>query len=69
MEPHFLTDDERAVLDLLSKAWNKFTELPAQHPTHQQEFMLAIHQAQRLVMSRPTARVEGWVWGENETPD
>jgi hypothetical protein len=56
-----LTDGEREVLDLLKSAYEKFIELPIQHPMHQMEFTLAIHSAQRLIMSRPTARYDGWV--------
>lgn len=56
-----LTADEHAVLNHLVDAWNAFNELPVQHPAHKQEFTQAIHQLQRLVMSRPTSRAEGWV--------
>jgi hypothetical protein len=55
-----LTNEERAVLDKLKDAWGLFRELPIQHPMHQTEFVHNIHEAQRLVMSRPTARAEGW---------
>lgn len=56
-----LTDDERKVIGFLADAWNLYATLPIQHPMHQQEFATNIHQLQRLVMSRPTARIEGWV--------
>jgi hypothetical protein len=56
-----LTVEERRVLEHLKQAFELYSKLPVQHPMHQLEFTLAIHQAQRLVMSRPTARVEGWI--------
>lgn len=56
-----LTPEEMAVLDKLAAAWNAFIELPRQHPTHNQEFMYAIHAAQRIIMSRPVARYYGWI--------
>jgi len=56
-----LTEDERAVLDNLVAAWDAHAKLPVQHPTHMNEFMQAIHAAQRIVMSRPVARAEGWI--------
>ena len=56
-----LTDAEREVLQHLSDAYDAFIRLPVQHPMHTQEFVGSIHAAQRLVMSRPVARAEGWV--------
>ena len=55
-----MTNEERAVLDKLREAWTLFVALPIQHPMHQQEFAHDLHHLQRLVMSRPTARSEGW---------
>lgn len=59
--PAMLTGEERAVLDLLAKAYEAFNALPVQHPMHGQEFCHGLHECQRLVMSRPVARAEGWV--------
>lgn len=56
-----LTQEEREVLDRLADVWELFLKLPVQHPMHQQEFGMTMHQLQRLIMSRPTARIEGWV--------
>lgn len=53
-----VTDEERAVLDTLAAAWNKFLLLPKLHQWEQQEFMHAIHQAQNIVLSRPAMREE-----------
>lgn len=56
-----LTQPEREALRLLAEAYNLYVALPEQHPMHQAEFVQAVHAAQRLVMSRPVARAEGWV--------
>jgi hypothetical protein len=53
-----LKENEEAVLSRLAEAYTLFVELPALHEWHQQEFMLAIHAAQRLVLARPALRVE-----------
>ncbi len=51
------TKNEYEVLELLALAWNKFIALPNQHPQDTDEFMRAIHEAQRIVGVRPI-RVE-----------
>jgi hypothetical protein len=61
IEESDLTNLERIALDKLADAYNWFVSLPVQHPMHQQEFSSAIHQCQRLIMSRPTARRHGWL--------
>ena len=61
-----LSEEERNVLSLLATAWNAFLELPEEHPTERQEFMMHIHGAQRLVMARPTARSEQAFGAEEE---
>lgn len=55
-EPYELTIAEAEVLDLLTKAWNKFTALPPMHPTDSIEMMHSIHACQRMVMVRPSRR-------------
>lgn len=62
-DQNMLTDQERKVLNLLADAWNEYCKLDIQHPSHSDEFMTNIHHAQRVVMSRPTARDEGWIFG------
>lgn len=59
MSEWHLTPQEQRVLNLLAEAWEAFQELPEQHPAHAHEFAHAIHAAQRLVMTRPMARVTG----------
>lgn len=48
--------DERAVIDALVEAWNRFLTLPVEHPDDQLEFRQAIHAAQTLVLARPGRR-------------
>lgn len=43
---------EERVLNLLAEAWGEFLSLAQLHEWHQREFMSAIHEAQRLVLSR-----------------
>ena len=47
-----LTDQEAKVAQLLGDAWNEFLKLPIEHPLEQQEFCVAIHQAQDKVLAR-----------------
>jgi hypothetical protein len=51
-----LSSDEREVLDHLAVAWNKFLTLETVHDDCTPDFRQAIHQAQRIVMSRPLLR-------------
>ena len=62
-----LTDDERKVLELLLDAHIAYLKLTVQHPMHTQEWAMSLHQLQRLVMSRPVARQEGWIKTEVST--
>lgn len=55
-----MTEEERQAIALLCQAWNAYIKLPVQHPMHDTEMAGYIHSAQRLIMSRPTARTEGW---------
>ena len=51
-----LTQEEQRIIDCLVDAWNRFVELPVLGQWHSHEFMHVIHQAQRLVLSRPAIR-------------
>lgn len=51
-----LTDQERAVLDLLTKAWNAFVKLPIERPSDGREFEHHTHILQRQIMARPVRR-------------
>lgn len=67
-DPARLTPEERAVLDKLVEAYELYIQLPVQHPLHPAEFTRSLHELQRLVMARPTSRVEGWVKDEDGNP-
>jgi hypothetical protein len=51
-----LTDQERAVVDALADAWNRYVELPIEHDDDQDEFRRAIHAANAKVLMRPGRR-------------
>jgi hypothetical protein len=59
-----LTNEEQEVLELLGDCFNKFIELEVLHPHHVDEFVLAIHSAQRIVMCRPVRREMRYNIGE-----
>lgn len=63
-----MTEGEKDILELLAEAFDKFIQLPVQHPMHQQEFMMKIHDLQRLILCRPTSRNEGLVHMGEDTP-
>lgn len=50
-----LTTEERSILDWLGECWNRFSQLTVLHPDDADEFRYAIHNAQNIVMQRPTA--------------
>lgn len=52
-----LTDQERAVLDLLAAAWNAYLALSKAHPDQDAEFRHSIHALQHQIMARPTRRM------------
>lgn len=51
-----LTDQERAVVDALAEAWNRYVDLPIEHDDDQDEFRRAIHAANAKVLMRPGRR-------------
>lgn len=51
-----LTEDERAVVDALAAAWNRYVALPIEHQDDQDEFRRAIHAANAKVLMRPGRR-------------
>lgn len=57
IDPHKLTEKEQNVMEILSAAWNRYNEnLPIQHASDVKDFEKAIHDAQRVIMSRPVFR-------------
>ena len=51
-----LTPEEKEVLDLLGEAFEKFKTLPQLHSMDLQEFCIAVHNAERIIISRPYLR-------------
>jgi len=51
-----MNDEEKAVLDKLVSAWNAFLGLSQIHPDDTAEFRHAVHQAQNIILARPTLR-------------
>ena len=66
--PIVVTEQEAEVLDLLVKTWNAFTQLDQLHPSDGLEFSQAIHQAQNILLSRPTMRALGTCPTETALP-
>lgn len=49
-----MTDQEKEIIDLTAEIWNKYIQLPVQHPCDRDEFCKALHICQHLVMIRET---------------
>jgi len=52
------TEAERRILTNLGEAANDFARLPMQHPNERNEFVIAIHAAQTMVMARLAQRAD-----------
>lgn len=50
-----LTKEEEEILRLTEEVWNRFLELPINHPMEMNE--MAIHNIQRMIISRPGFRL------------
>ncbi|AHM71659.1 hypothetical protein [Yersinia hibernica] len=47
---------EQQITQMLGDAWNQFLQLPLEHPMERNEFCLAIHACQRIILARPAIR-------------
>jgi hypothetical protein len=47
-----MTKQEIRLINSMGNVWNKFLQLPKQHPSDQQEFQFHIHALQNIVASR-----------------
>ena len=65
-----LTDAEKAVLNDLASAWNRFVDLGDHCSWDKQEFMHAIHAAQSIIGTRVARRCDKdiWIQPEEENP-
>lgn len=61
-QPSGLTRQELQVAEALVQAWNGFTQLENLHPDHVADFRRAIHDCQRILASRVTARTFPKYW-------
>lgn len=46
------TKEEEAILRLTEEVWNRFSELPINHPMERDEMAIKIHDIQRMIISR-----------------
>jgi hypothetical protein len=52
-----LTKEEEEILMLTEEIWNRFLELPINHPMEMDEMAIKIHDIQRMIISRPGFRL------------
>lgn len=57
VNPEKLTQQEEAILMLTEEIWNRFLELPVNHPMEVNEIAVKIHDIQRMIMARPGFRL------------
>lgn len=51
------TQEEEAILRLTEEIWNRFLELPINHPMEKDEMAIKIQDIQRMIISRPGFRL------------
>lgn len=51
------TQEEEAILRLTEEIWNRFLELPINHPMEMDEMAIKIHDIQRMIISKPGFRL------------
>lgn len=57
INPGKFTKEEEAILLLTEEIWNRFLELPINHPMEKDEMAIKIHDIQRMIISRPGFRL------------
>lgn len=57
VNPGKLTKEEEEILMLTEEIWNRFLELPINHPMERDEMAIKIHDIQRMIISRPGFRL------------
>ena len=57
VNPGKLTQEEEEILRLTEEVWNRFLELPINHPMEMNEMAIKIHDIQRMIISRPGFRL------------
>lgn len=51
-----VTEQEYQIARMLGDVWNLFLKLPKEHPMQNQEFCMAIHRCQDMVLARAGIR-------------
>lgn len=51
------TQEEEEILRLTEEVWDRFLELPINHPMEMNEMAIKIHDIQRMIISRPGFRL------------
>lgn len=62
--PGKFTKEEEAILLLTEEIWNRFLELPINHPMEKDEMAIKIHDIQRMIISRPGFRLNQEIFRE-----
>lgn len=57
INPGKFTQEEEAILRLTEEIWNRFLELPINHPMEMDEMAIKIHDIQRMIIARPGFRM------------
>lgn len=57
INPEKLTQKEEAIIRLTEEIWNRFLELPINHPMEANEMAMKIHDIQRMIIARPGFRM------------
>lgn len=57
INPGKLTQEEKEILMLTEEIWNRFLELPINHPMEMDEMAIKIHDIQRMIISRSGFRL------------
>lgn len=52
-----LTKEEEKILLLTEEIWNRFSELPLNHPMERDEMAIKIHDIQRIIICRSGFRL------------
>lgn len=52
-----LTQEEEEILRLTEEIWNRFSELPINHPMERDEMAIKIYDIQRMIIARPGFRM------------
>lgn len=66
MEEALFTQEEEEILRLTEELWNRFLELPINHPMEKDEMAIKIHDIQRMIIARPGFRMNKKLFCDGE---